>query len=464
MPLLDRRSRIAILGAGPTGLGAAYRLSELGFDNYQIFEQEGHPGGLAASFQDEQGFTWDIGGHVQFSHYSYFDALMEKLLGQEWLWHERESWVRILGRFVPYPFQNNIRFLPPAEMWECLRGLIRARRDHPGAPPANFDEWILQSFGEGIARIFMRPYNFKVWAHPPAEMSFHWIGDRVATVDLERVVRNILEQKDDRGWGPNNQFRFPVRGGTGEIWRRLAATLPQNRLTFHKTAVRVDLRDKKIEFSDGTHADYDFLISSIPLNVLVALLDWPELETAAKQLQYSSTHVVGIGLRGAPPPSLTTKCWMYFPEDDAPFYRATVFSNYSPNNVPDITRYWSLMVEVSESDHKPVDPQRLLDEVVAGLQATHLVADRDSIVSLWHYRAGHGYPIPSLGRDQALQAILPALEQRNIFSRGRFGAWKYEVSNQDHSLMQGVELVNRLAADEEEITLNRPNDANRTRR
>ena len=64
--------RIVIIGAGPTGLGAAYRLQELGHKNWKIYEKQGYVGGLAASFVDSQGFTWDVGGHVMFSHYKYF--------------------------------------------------------------------------------------------------------------------------------------------------------------------------------------------------------------------------------------------------------------------------------------------------------------------------------------------------------------------------------------------------------
>jgi protoporphyrinogen oxidase len=108
--------KILILGAGCTGLGAAIRFQELGHDNFLVLEQNGYPGGLATSFVDEQGFTWDVGGHVQFSHYDYFDRLVERALGQAWLHHVRQSYIWIRERFVPYPFQNNIRTLPPADL------------------------------------------------------------------------------------------------------------------------------------------------------------------------------------------------------------------------------------------------------------------------------------------------------------------------------------------------------------
>src|SRR5437868_6726400 len=112
--------KIAIIGAGPCGLGAGYRLQELGETDFVIFDQNSYAGGLATSFQDEKGFWWDIGGHVQFSHYTYFDKIMDDLLGDNWLEHQRQSAVWIMDRFVPYPFQLNIHRLPPKERDECL--------------------------------------------------------------------------------------------------------------------------------------------------------------------------------------------------------------------------------------------------------------------------------------------------------------------------------------------------------
>jgi protoporphyrinogen oxidase len=457
------QARIAIIGAGPTGLGAAHRLHELGFSQFTVFEKEQYAGGLATSFVDPAGFTWDVGGHVQFSHYAYFDDLMDGLLGDAWLQHEREAWVWIWKRFVPYPFQNNIRHLPAGPMRDCLRGLIACVRDRSAAAPANFEEWIRRSFGEGIARHFMLPYNFKVWAYPPSELAYDWIGERVAQVDLERIIFNIMEGRDDVSWGPNNRFRFPERGGTGEIWKRLAASLPVGTVAFGKAVAHVNTRRRCITFADGSKEEYDILISTMPVDELVRRSDLQFLRPAAGRLRRSATHVMGVGLKGAPGPEVKKKCWMYFPEADLPFYRVTVFSNYSPHNVPGGNGHWSLMAEVSESPAKPVERNRVLDQSIAGMVSSGLIESAGNIVSTWYFRAEHGYPTPSLCRDQALHAILPRLEEYGIFSRGRFGAWKYEVSNQDHSLMQGVELVDRLASGAEELTLNNPREANRGR-
>src|SRR5262245_1420538 len=169
--------RILIIGAGPTGIGAAYRLKELGYTNFLLVEAADHAGGLASSFVDDRGFTWDVGGHVLFSHYDYFDDAMRDALGEaDWLHHERESWVWIANRFVPNPFQNNLRYLPADLMLKAVRGLA-ARPPRVPSPTQDFATWILQTFGEGIRDIFMAPYNLKVWAYPLERLSAGWVGE-----------------------------------------------------------------------------------------------------------------------------------------------------------------------------------------------------------------------------------------------------------------------------------------------
>lgn len=461
---MEARPRILIVGAGPTGLGAAERLEELGHDRWHLVEAADGPGGLASSVVDPRGFTWDLGGHVVFSHYERFDRMLDTVLGDAWLDHLRESWVWIRDRFVPYPFQNNVHRLPPEDLLRCLTGLVELERRDGTPEISNFRDWILASFGPGIAEVFMLPYNAKVWAYPPEELGVGWMGERVARVDLERILRNVVYERDDVAWGPNSRFRFPAEGGTGAIWRALHRRLPAERMELGTRIVAVDPEARRAVTEEGRQLPYDALLSTMPLDTLLhSLVGKPGLSGWADRLVYSGSHIVGLGLAGQPPESLETKSWIYFPEDRAPFYRATVFSNYSPRNVDRPGEQWSLLCEVSESPVKPVGPDRVVDEVEEGARRCRLLPDDYEVLSRWHRHLDHGYPTPFLGREEVLGTVEPALREMDIYSRGRFGGWKYEVSNQDHSYMQGVEMVDHVLLGTEEVTLFRPAEVNRPR-
>jgi protoporphyrinogen oxidase len=462
--------RFLIIGAGPTGLGAAHRLQEFGVRDWLLIDRATEAGGLAGSLTDAHGFTWDLGGHVQFSHYESFDRYMDRALGPDgWLHHQRESWIRIADRFVPYPFQNNLHRLPPKLRWKCVKGLLDvAAAPRAATPPAHFQEWIDRTFGTGIAALFLNPYNFKVWAHPLDMMAADWVGERVAVPPLERVLKAICLEQDDVSWGPNNTFRFPRQGGTGAVWRSLCRQLPPSNVALGAGLMHLDPNRCLARLTDGRAIAYQYLISTMPLDQLARLIGRADLIDACQLLPHSSTHIIGIGLRGHTPDQLRTKCWMYFPESNCPFYRVTVFSNYSPFNVPDPENQWSLMAEIAESRFKPVDLNGILKAAVRGLLNTKLLKSTEDILCSWHRRLEYGYPVPGVQRDEALAVLLPALEQYGIYSRGRFGAWKYEVSNQDHSFAQGREVVERLlgrvnADNGPEPTLTRPNWVNRRR-
>jgi protoporphyrinogen oxidase len=390
-----------------------------------------------------------------FSHYKYYDEVFDKLMGDHYQMNMRESWVRMFDRWVPYPFQNNIRYLPKEVAYECLAGVIDAQHNNDPKNAKNFGEFMDAVFGEGIVKHFMKPYNFKVWAHPAKMMNKEWIGERVAVIDINRALKNVMLETDDFAWGPNNQFKFPLTGGTGEFYRRFAPVL-EGHYTLNKDVVSINVNTKEIRFADGEIVKYDRLISTMPLDRLCNTVlrgDVPEdVRDATSGLRHSSGYMVGIGIKQKCP---STKSWMYFPEDNCPFYRVTYLSNYSPNMTPNNEEYYSLLCETSCSDFKPVDGTRIVEDTIQGLVNSGMIseADRKDIVSTWTYYADYSYPTPTVDRDSILSRSIPWLEKNDIYSRGRFGMWKYEVANTDHSLMQGVELIDRLLLGQNEVTI-----------
>jgi protoporphyrinogen oxidase len=445
--------RIVIIGAGPTGLGAAYRLTQLGYSNWVIYEKEDRIGGLSSSFFDDKGFTWDIGGHVMFSDNPEFNELVETLMGNNCLRHKRESWIRMMNRWVPYPFQNNLHHLPKESVLQCLLGLISAQMNLKAV--AHFEDWILQMFGNGIAQQFMLPYNSKVWAYPLAAMDFNWIAERVSLISIEKILRNVILNEDDTGWGPNNQFKFPLHGGIGGFFNYFQPFVEKN-VHFRHQPETIDMDDQTIVFNTGKTDQYDVLINTTPLDRFITLLhsrkeDTLKLQQRAGCLSHNGVYAIGIGLRM---PIDTTKCWVYFPEENIPFYRMTYFSRYSPNNVPggDISTFSSLMCEISFSPYISFAEEAVIPSTIQGLITAGVMteADKNRIVSTWQHKVDYAYPIPTLDRDNVLKEIQPALEKNQIFSRGRFGAWKYEIGNMDHSVMMGIEVVNRILLDRQE--------------
>jgi len=458
MTVADRK--ITIIGAGPTGLGAASYLEESGAD-WILLEQHSYPGGLSASFE-ANGFTWDIGGHIYFSHYPEYDKFLDSVLPEaDWGNRSRNAFVNLSGDWVPYPFQNNIGRLCREQSSECLKGLIRLYTQNIEPSRRNFKEFILTHFGEGICRLFMEPYNSKIWAHPLDSISTDWLGERVARVDLEQAIFNVLNPGKSESWGPNNTFRVPVKGGTGEIWRRCAEKLPAGQIHYLSKVEHIDAKQRTVYAADGQGYAYSHLVNTMPLDSLIAVSNLDHLLNMARQLDHTTVYVVGLGLRLPVTQMLKHKCWVYFPEEYCPFYRATIFSNYSDANVPEGT--WSLMLEVSASRFNPVDNASLIDRCIAACVKTGMFRNSMDVVHTWSYCAEYGYPVPTLKRDSILEILLTELEEYKIYSRGRFGAWKYEVGNMDHSYMQGREVARRILHGSNEQTIHHPEQVNRAR-
>ena len=417
-----------------------------------------------------------------YSHSKYFDDLITTLLPPDaWNIIERSTYVWMKDRLVPYPFQNNINALDPSDQLLCINGLVDATvsAQLPQPKPANFDEWIVRVMGEGIAEMYMRPYNFKVWAYPPKMLQCEWLGEKTYNpINLKVCLENILQGR--RAPAPKVSFRFPKKGGTGAVWTAIANSLPKENVKYNAKVTALDLQNKLVMLSDGTCITYKHCISSMPLDLTLQMVGREDL---AKKLLYSSSHIVGLGFRGKIPHG--KKCWFYFPEDNCAFYRCSCFSTYSKENTPDPSvllptlrvgskklaspsepkpgPYWSLMFEISESPLKPVNLATIIDDTIQGALNVKLINEEVEIVSAFHTRVTHGYPIPTLSRESVLAEALPMLKDNSFLSRGRFGSYKYEVSNQDHCVLIGVEAVDHILFGTAEITHTYPHIVARTK-
>eukprot|EP00668_Euglena_longa_P042002 GGOE01055351.1.p1 GENE.GGOE01055351.1~~GGOE01055351.1.p1 ORF type:complete len:1118 (+),score=394.62 GGOE01055351.1:302-3355(+) len=460
--LTPKPLKIVIVGAGVCGICAAIRLLELGHRNFELLEASDRPGGLASSFQDDKGFTWDIGVHVLFSHYQFFDVLLDNNVPpQEWGHHVRGVKAYMKGKYIDYPVQNNLFMLPEKDVVRCLEGLLDAvlARNDSAPAPGDFREWVLRNFGEGLADTFLLPYNFKVWAHPAPEMNHQWVGERVAKVNVKEVVANTVRRRSQPNWGPNAIFRYPLNG-TGQIWENVRRAIPSAKLRLNSVVEHIG-PSKEITLVGGAKVPYDCLLSTLPMDRLLTLLS-PKLRpegVTSTTFVHQTVHIVGLGFHGTLPAHLHGVHWLYFPEPDIPFYRVTVLSTFSPRLVPG-PGFYSILAEVSESKYRTVDQDNIVDATLQACQAINLTSPTTRVASVWHKRIEHGYPVPYLHRDRDVHTADEQLRSAGIWSRGRFGGWKYEVSNQDHVCMQGVEAVDNMLLGLKELTFFQPDVVN----
>jgi protoporphyrinogen oxidase len=471
----DTHVRIAILGAGPTGIGAAWRLSQHfpsapdGSEQdpkhdshslpFLLLDESPTPGGRAASFTTPEGFTFDYGGHVLFPHaeYAEFSALLDQVVPQ---WHAstpiRGVWMA--NKLIPTPVQRNIHRLPLATMAACLWGLSRRSPLNGAVADPTLHAYLESQFGKSLTRHVMGPLNRKMWAHDPRALGSAWSSRRsgsteknIPEVSVRRVLRNLLLNRDDVGWTPSTVVRYPRQGGMGAIWDAIFALLPSGNTRLGARVVEVDADAKTLRLADGSTIEYQRLVSTIPLDLLLRMMTGqPTLQARAKEFRPASVQLFGFGLRGAMPPMLKGVHAINVPSPDIPFWRINIPSNFSPGNVPDPESAWSILCECSIPPGSGLRYSK--EQIEVALRQMGLVPPSAKVVSVFSAEIEHGYPVPFAGRDELLNEVQPQLEQLDIYSRGRFGGWRYEVSNQDHAFMQGVEIIDRLRDNKPEYT------------
>lgn len=440
-----------ILGAGPTGLGAARRLFRQNAGSFLLVDEHKRPGGWAASHTTPEGFTFDYGGHVLFPHPEY-RVFLDEIDVAVADWHAsvpiRGIWCN--DQSIPTPVQKNLHRLPFRTMMHCLWGLhTRGNLQSSDANP-DLNVYLESKFGKALTSVLMAPLNRKMWATEPNQLCSSWSSHRsgskeanIPEVKLRSVLRNWVLRRDELGWTTDTRVSYPLQGGTGALWKNIADMLLPAHLRLGVRAVSVDPLAKQVTLSDGSCVAYERLISSIPLdNLLRIMVGLPDLTGKADRFRAARVQIFGFGLQGPQPAVLHGTHALSIPDPKVPFWRVNVPSNFSPGNTPGGKDVWSILCECSLPPDSVTNFSA--EDVKSALQSLGLLMAQTKVISEFQAGIAHGYPVPFVGRDELLNEIQPVLESFDIYSRGRFGGWRYEVSNQDHTYMQGVEIVDRL--------------------
>ncbi|GAK59931.1 putative amine oxidase [Candidatus Vecturithrix granuli] len=430
-------TQTTILGAGLTGLSAAYHLR----DGYEIFEQEAEVGGLCRTMK-RKGFLFDYTGHLLHLRHDYTKHLIQTLLPNLYQQHERKAVIYTQGRYLNYPFQANISSLPPEIIKECIIGFVETlNKADCSAPDAanSFHDWVLHTFGSGIAKYFMFPYNQKLWRTPLDQLAADWVSWSIPKPTLDEFLNGALGIKN-RAFGYNPTFLYPKSGGTEQLPQALAACLHPDHLHCRKKAIAIEAETRLIRFEDRSICSYDQLISTLPLSHLLHLLQPlpEEIKQTAESLRYISVYDVNIGVKR---PHISDAHWIYFPEPEYLFYRVGFPMNFSSAAVPEGCS--SIYVEVSVLPEEVIPEQTLLEKIYDGLQRSGILRNTDDILTADIVRIECAYVIHDLCRPQALHKIIPYLAQQQIYSVGRYGAWEY--NSMEGAILAGKQIAERLS-------------------
>ncbi|MBN2360432.1 MAG: FAD-dependent oxidoreductase [Deltaproteobacteria bacterium] len=438
MPTVDVDT--LIIGAGLTGLSAALHLG----DGYAVVERAGHVGGLAHTHV-EQGHHFDITGHWLHLRTAEVRALVDRLLGDEMVARDRRARVYSHGGYTRYPFQANTFGLPPKVAAECVMGFVRARcwdrlsaePAPPLPPPRTFADFILQRLGDGIARHFMFPYNQKIWTVHPTELDASWCDRFVPVPSLEDVILGALGQAEQR-LGYNAQFAYPRRGGIARLPQALRAEL-RGPVELNRAISGIDLEQRIATTGEGVAYRFRHLVSSAPLNRLLAMLrSLPDLvRDAAPHLRHTAVTYFDVAARGANPDQ---PHWSYVPEPDKPFYRVGSFTAVEPAMSPPDTR--SFYVEIShQGEALPLADAE--QRVVEQLCQMGLIGSPSDVLFVRRRTIPVAYVLEGADVAPARRTILEYLRQQRVISTGRYGAWTYAAM--EDAIVDGMNAAKQIA-------------------
>jgi len=429
-----------ILGAGLAGLSAAASLPR---DETLVLEREAEVGGLCRSRMVD-GFTFDCTGHLLHLRDPEIREMVHSMLPRTFQSVERRSLIYSKGVYTGYPFQANTHGLPPEVVRECAVGFVESplrRQGEAAAPAENFPDWVLDTFGPGIARHFMFPYNEKLYQVRLTEMECGWVSWSIPRPSLDEVIRGSLGL-EVKGLGYNPRFLYPHQGGIHVIPRALQTRCGEIRLG---AVVRsVDLTARRVNLESGETVSYERLISTLPLDGFLDRLDpLPEPTLGKARGRLRAVRVVNFNL-GVDREGVLRGHWVYFPEAEFPFYRVGSPTNYSSGVAPKGCS--SLYVEVARRREDPVDFAALEAYVLEALQRVGILRASDRIVAQEMILLEPAYVIYDHFRRQALPSIHRILERYGVVSTGRFGSWEY--GPMESALRQGRDAARRLAEGE----------------
>lgn len=412
---------VVVIGAGPAGIGAGIALGKRGL----VLDSCQEVGGLARSIQLDDA-VFDLGGHSFHTPHAEIRELVFNTL--EMYEQRRDARCYSHGVVIPYPFQANFRDIgDSAVVDECAKGLASAVGSK-GA--SNFQEFIEQRFGAGIAKHFMLPYNQKLWGNDLKRLATDWVDERVAAPE-SGSENFVLKGGKRTPLQSTSTVAYPARGGFGEIILALARRVEHLRLG--ENVLRLDPQRRELTTQNQQVIRWSRIVSTLPITKLLDIVpDVPApLAYDVRRLEYLSLALVLIVINH---PVDTSIQRIYCAEPEMPFHKLVL--NHTSSPYLRSLRHHGVMAEISYCADKLLPEGNLAAPVITGLLAIGIIKSLDEVRCTKVITVPHAYPIHTHEREAIIRRAKDWLEQRRIHTIGRFGEWTY--INSDEALHRGL--------------------------
>ncbi|MDY7013340.1 MAG: NAD(P)/FAD-dependent oxidoreductase [Cyanobacteriota bacterium] len=450
---------VAIIGAGPAGLTAAYELVKHGIDPL-VLEQADKVGGIART-ETYKGYRFDIGGHRFFTKVGEVQELWYEVLGDDFIKVPRLSRIYYQGKFFDYPLSlfntlSNLGIIPSfLILVSYIEAKIKAKLKYPKVE--TFEDWVSHCFGRRLYETFFKTYTEKVWGIPCTQIQAEWAIQRIRGLSLKKAVINAV-------FGSNNTatliktFDYP-RLGPGMMWERFTEAVENKggQVWLEASVARLKRQDKRIESievkrnGEVVEIEADQFISSMPVTALVHRLDPlppEEVLQAARSLSYRAFVIVALVVNAK---DLFPDNWIYIHSPEVTVGRIQNFKNWSPAMVPDPDKTClGMEYFCSEGDAM----WTLSDTELIALATRELerlgLAGAATVEDGTVLRQPKAYPVYDRNYRQHLQVIQNFLGGfENLQTTGRNGMHRY--NNQDHSMLTGLLAAKNLLGERHDL-------------
>ncbi len=432
--------KIAIIGAGPAGMTSAYQLSKV-IKEVDLYEASSSVGGMAKTI-DLWNQKVDIGPHRFFSNDTRINELWLEVAGNDYEMVDRLTRIYYNKKFFHYPIKafDALKNLGIFTAASCVMsyGLEKLT---PTKDTSTFEGWVTNRFGKKLYSIFFKTYTEKLWGIPCNVLDADFAAQRIKKFSLGEAMKTALFGNSGKHKTLVDQFAYPHEG-TGMVYERMASFVKKQggNLFLNTPIKRVLTKNKKayaIELEDGTLKEYDHIISSMPISLMVSRLpEVPEnIKVAANSLKFRNTIIVYLNVQSK---DLFPDNWLYVHSADLRMGRLTNFRNWVPqvNGKEQSTicalEYWCY----DEDDFWNWSEEKLIELGKEELRKTGLINDAE-ISDGYIYKIPRCYPVYGSGYKDTLSPVENYLKTiENLHVIGRYGSFKY--NNQDHSILMGM--------------------------